>query len=167
MYALRDDIPPTLFAPGCSSVELRFSSLRELVPGICLASSAFAAGPGGGEMPKVNLVLRELIGNAIEHGNRNDPRRGVVCRVTRISPQSVELSVTDEGQGFTAEDVDLQILDSPADSSRGGLRLVNALSDSLRFELGGRRTVCQVSWTSDEHNPTHFQSPSSKPTGKE
>lgn len=167
MYALRDDIPPTLFAPGCSSIELRFSSLRELVPGICLASSAFAAGPGGGEMPKVNLVLRELIGNAIEHGNRNDPRRGVVCRVTRISPQSVELSVTDEGQGFTAEDVDLQILDSPSDSSRGGLRLVNALSDSLRFELGGRRTVCQVSWNSDDHSPTHLQAPSSKPTGKE
>ncbi len=167
MYALRDDIPPTLFAPGCSSVELRFSSLRELVPGICLASSAFAAGPGGGEMPKVNLVLRELIGNAIEHGNRNDPRRGVVCRVTRLSPQSVELSVTDEGQGFTADDVDLRVLDCPSDSSRGGLRLVNALSDSLRFELGGRRTVCQVSWDSDEHSPTQIQSPSSKPTGKE
>lgn len=167
MYALRDDIPPHPAMPGCSAIELRFSSLRELVPGICLASSTFAAGPGGGEMPKVNLVLRELLGNAIEHGNRNDPRRGVVCRVTRLSPHSVELSVTDEGLGFTADDVDLQFLDSPVDSSRGGLRLVNALSDSLRFELGGRRTVCQVSWNLDEHNPSHFQPPSSKPTGKE
>jgi len=118
-------------------------------------------------MPKVNLVLRELLGNAIEHGNRNDPRRGVVCRVTRLSPHSVELSVTDEGLGFTADDVDLQFLDSPSDSSRGGLRLVNALSDSLRFELGGRRTVCQVSWNLDEHNPTQFQPPSSNASGKE
>lgn len=167
MYALRDEIPTHPSTPGCSSIELRFSSLRELVPGICLASSAFAAGPGGGEMPKVNLVLRELLGNAIEHGNHNDPRRSVVCRVTRISPQSVELSVTDEGLGFTADDVDLQFLDSPSDSSRGGLRLVNALSDSLRFELGGRRTVCQVSWNTDEQGPAHLQTTSTKPTGKE
>ncbi len=167
MYALRDEIPTYPSTPGCSSIELRFSSLRELVPGICLASSAFAAGPGGGEMPKVNLVLRELLGNAIEHGNHNDPRRSVVCRVTRLSPQSVELSVTDEGLGFTADDVDLQFLDSPSDSSRGGLRLVNALSDSLRFELGGRRTVCQVSWNTEEQGPAHLQTTSTKPTGKE
>jgi anti-sigma regulatory factor (Ser/Thr protein kinase) len=167
MYALRDDISPANTAPGCSSIELRFSSLRELVPGICLASATFAAGPGGGEMPKVTLVLRELLGNAIEHGNHNDPRRGVVCRVTRTGPQSVELSVTDEGSGFTADAVDLQFLDAPVDSGRGGLRLVNALSDSLRFELGGRRVVCQVSWNLEERSPDYFQLPSNDNAGKE
>lgn len=167
MYALTDDISSANSAVGCSAIELRFSSLRELVPGMCLASAAFAAGPGGGEMPKVTLVLRELLGNAIEHGNRNDPRREVVCRVTRLGPQSVELSVTDEGPGFTADAVALQVLDTPSDTCRGGLRLVNALGDSLRFELGGRRAVCQVSWNSGEGSPTHFQQPTSGNSGKE
>ena len=166
MYALGDDIASANSAPGCSSIELRFSSLRELVPGMCLACAAFAAGPGGGEMPKLTLVLRELLGNAIEHGNRNDCGRGVVCRVTRLGPRSVELSVTDEGAGFTADDVDLQFLDTPADSCRGGLRLVNALSDSLRFELGGRCTVCQISWDSEDRHTSTTQ-PSNRNSGKE
>lgn len=157
MYALRDEIPPAHPAPGCSSIELRFSSLRELVPGICLASATFAAGPGGGEMPKVTLVLRELLNNAIEHGNQGDPRRGVVCRITRLSPQSVEISVSDEGTGFMCEDVDLHFLDTPSDSCRGGLRLVNALSDVLRFELGGRRAICRVSWDSEDRRNSTFQ----------
>lgn len=168
MYAVRDDRTTPIPTPGCSTIELRFTSLRDLVPGICLAAAAFSAGPGGGEMPKVNLVLRELLSNAIEHGNQNDPRHYVVCRVTRINPQSVELSVTDEGRGFTADDVDLRFLDAPTDSSRGGLRLVNALSEALRFELGGRRVTCRVSWKSDEQSPIHtIQPPTRGNSGKE
>lgn len=165
MHALKEQTPPPNPANGGASIELRFSSVRELVPGICQAGTAFAAGPNGGELPRFTLVLRELLTNAIEHGNGGDPAREVTCRVRRVDDHTVELSVTDEGPGFTPKAVDLSPLDVPTDIARGGLRLVNALANSLRFEEDGRRAVCRVSRQSTENIQSN--SPAAGNSGKE
>lgn len=143
--------------PGAQEtrMHIRFSSYRELLPGICQASAAFARGTAGGESAKLVMILRELLDNAIEYGSRNNPAHEIACTITRIAPDSVDVAVSDEGEGFQSESLDLRSLVAPTDSRRGGLRLVNALSDSIRFEDGGRTVVCRVSWKTGAETALH------------
>ena len=131
------------------TTEIRFSSDPLLVPGICSAAANFAADQDSGGQPKLALVLRELLRNAVEHGNRRDSSRTVKCRITRLGTRAVEIVVTDEGTGFDSDAVDYQLPDTPQDSSHCGLRLVHALSNELRFEDGGKTVVCRVSLDGD------------------
>ncbi len=125
---------------------LRFSSVKEFIPGICQACAAFVAAPPAAEVPELTLVLRELLSNAIEHGNGNDPAKYVSCQLAFVGPQRVEVTITDDGSGFEPNTVALQWPDQPSETGTGGLRLVNALCDGLHFEKGGRSVVCRVSW---------------------
>jgi anti-sigma regulatory factor (Ser/Thr protein kinase) len=129
-----------------TTVTLRFSSVQEFIPGICQACAAFVAAPPAAEVPELTLVLRELLSNAIEHGNRHDPAKQVTCQLALVGPQCVEVTIADEGSGFDPDTVTLQWPDQPSETGAGGLRLVNALSDGLHFERGGRSVVCRVSW---------------------
>ncbi len=126
--------------------EIRFSSLRELLPGICQLASSLATGSSTVNSPKLAIVLRELLMNAIEHGNHNEPGRVVALRVNRIGGQCVEIAIEDQGAGFRFDDIDVRPLDAPTDCCDGGLRLVSALSDSMSFDEEGRRVVCRLSW---------------------
>lgn len=129
-----------------ATATLRFSSIMELVPGICQACASFVHGGAPGEAPELILVLRELLSNAIEHGSGNDPAREVSCELTRCGANCALLTVCDGGDGFDANTIDLQWPDQPTEIGAGGLRLVHALSETLHFENGGRRAVCRVSW---------------------
>jgi serine/threonine-protein kinase RsbW len=46
-----------------------------------------------------DVLLREALTNAIEHGNRFDPQKKVACRL-RIDKQRLEIEVEDDGPGF-------------------------------------------------------------------
>ncbi len=50
----------------------------------------------------VNLALVEAITNAIDHGNQCDPQKNVFVSC-RISNNLVEMSVRDEGSGFSKD----------------------------------------------------------------
>lgn len=53
---------------------------------------------------KARLAVAEVLLNAIHHGNRGDPTRGVRCRVS-LTPTRIRVAVTDEGAGFSPEDL--------------------------------------------------------------
>ena len=155
---------------GLPATTMRFNSDPVLLPGICSAAADFVAASRPSEVPKFTLVLRELLYNAIEHGNLHDASRSIVCEITKLGPECAEIAVTDEGAGFAAPDLGVQFPELPANSLHRGLRLVNALSSHLRFEEGGRRVVCRVSWSADDDpapelqrraadNPTKEQQP--------
>lgn len=131
------------------TTEIRFSSDPLLIPGICNAAANFAIDPHTGGEPKLTLVLRELLRNAVEHGNQRDKSRSVLCRLTRLGTRVIEIAITDEGAGFDLDAVNYQLPDTPQGSSNCGLRLVNALSDDLRIEDGGKTVVCRVSLDGD------------------
>ena len=46
-----------------------------------------------------DLVLRELLNNAVLHGNRNNPELAVECLVL-ITDRALVLEVADQGEGF-------------------------------------------------------------------
>ena len=60
---------------------------------------ARCAGFLGDELEKVGLAVREVVANAIIHGNRLDEQKKVVVTVMRTS-ELFKVSVWDQGRGF-------------------------------------------------------------------
>lgn len=149
MRLLTENVTQASSSAHDARMQIRFSAYRELLPGICQASAAFARGTGSGDSAKLVMVLRELLYNAIEHGSKNDPEQEIGCAITRDGGSAVVVMVSDSGDGFDREAVDLHSLATPTDCRRGGLRLVNALSDFLKIENGGRTIICRVSWDTE------------------
>jgi anti-sigma regulatory factor (Ser/Thr protein kinase) len=91
------------------------------------------------------LVVRELLINAIVHGNESKASRMTLVRVARRG-EAFEVQVDDEGEGFDYETLDLDLPDDPQSlEGRGrGLVLVHELSEALVFERGGRRVQAIV-----------------------
>ncbi len=50
----------------------------------------------------VHLAMEEALINAIKHGNKMDPKKEVKVNYS-VSPDKVEISMTDEGEGFNPE----------------------------------------------------------------
>jgi anti-sigma regulatory factor (Ser/Thr protein kinase) len=55
---------------------------------------------------KISFMLRELLNNAVEHGNRFDTDKWVRCEVSHVD-RVVVFKVTDEGDGILFDDLDL------------------------------------------------------------
>jgi serine/threonine-protein kinase RsbW len=86
----------------------------------------------------VELAIREALGNAVVHGNQENPDKKVHIRCRCESAKQVSVVVTDEGQGFDF----LKILGNgltsdPADAHGHGIPLMRAYMDDVRFERGG------------------------------
>ncbi|MCP4639167.1 MAG: ATP-binding protein [bacterium] len=85
-----------------------------------------------GPQPDVQIVLRELLHNAIQHGNGNAPERRVACCMEHQAGRLC-LTVADEGDGFGFEGMDTSIPEDPRSVRNRGLTLVHALSDDVMY----------------------------------
>ena len=95
----------------------------------------------------VLLVSRELIKNAVVHGNQNDRSKEVVYRISRLAQDRFELEVQDSGSGISlnrSESTTKQRanrLDSDETHGRG-FTIISSLSDQVSFnEQGNKITV--------------------------
>ena len=52
----------------------------------------------------IHLAMEEAVVNAVRHGNKQDAEKDVVIEYD-LSPEKIELWVTDQGRGFKPEDV--------------------------------------------------------------
>lgn len=127
---------------GSSCITIRFPSDRALLNAVIAVSGMFLGGQGS--MPTdSDLVLRELLLNAIVHGNGCDPSKHVTCQLRRSPDGAFAIRVKDEGQGFDPELLDLSLPDDPKRFLKRGLIVVNAVCKRIDFDLGGRQiTAC-------------------------
>lgn len=65
------------------------------------------AGFHGNTLEKIGIAVREIVNNAIIHGNRLDRQKKVVVRITRTTEQ-ITITIWDQGKGF-----DLDLLPDP------------------------------------------------------
>lgn len=87
----------------------------------------------------IKLALEEAIINAIKHGNKHDPAKSVHVEA-RISPQSAEISVEDEGPGFDRICVPDPRRDENLHKCSGrGILLIEAYMNSVKWSNRGRR----------------------------
>lgn len=59
---------------------------------------------------KINFMLREILNNAVEHGNKMDEHKKVYCRVEKKESRFL-FFVKDEGEGFDFHEVSESNLD--------------------------------------------------------
>jgi anti-sigma regulatory factor (Ser/Thr protein kinase) len=86
-----------------------------------------------------SVVLRELLKNAIHHGNRDNPELVVQCTVTTSPDGKMGIEVVDEGDGFDYGAVDMEIPDDPRGLAHRGYKLIRALCEQLQFNETGNR----------------------------
>ena len=85
----------------------------------------------------IKLIIREIMINAVEHGNKNIAALSIQCLIEQSSARRFKITVTDEGEGFDYRNVNLAIPEDPLKIRNRGLPLVNALADSMEFNEKG------------------------------
>ena len=86
----------------------------------------------------VRLAFEEALVNAMRHGNRMEPS----CQVRlayRVSPERVELRITDEGKGFDSAAVPDPTADENLNKPCGrGIMLMRSYMDEVSYTSAGR-----------------------------
>ena len=86
----------------------------------------------------VELALREALGNAVVHGNQEDPEKKVHIRCRCGPGKGISIIVTDQGKGFDFGKVLANGLASePAAAHGHGIQLIEAYMDDVHFARGG------------------------------
>ena len=86
-----------------------------------------------------NIILRELLINAIEHGNLGISERQVLVAVMALGRGRFRITVKDEGKGFDHRHLNLKIPDDPRRVRGRGLSLVHELSEEIEFNEQGNK----------------------------
>ncbi|HDQ43950.1 MAG TPA: ATP-binding protein [bacterium] len=96
------------------------------------------------QIQNLAIAVTEAVGNAIVHGNRKDPKKKVGV-VFRLLPDSVEVSVTDEGKGFDPGRIDdpLEPANLMKENGRGIFILKN-LMDEVQFDFSPKGTTLRM-----------------------
>lgn len=89
----------------------------------------------------IKLALEEALANAIKHGNESDASKSVTVEWTAAAGE-VRITVTDEGPGFTPDDVPDPTLDENLTKPSGrGVMLMRAYMDEVSFNDSGNRVT--------------------------
>ncbi|MBN1959206.1 MAG: ATP-binding protein [Desulfuromonadales bacterium] len=95
----------------------------------------------------VELVLRELLNNAILHGNRQQPDKRVTLEV-RVGWRWIKLRVQDQGSGFNWRQTRRLPPNIEATSGRG-MAITRLYAQRLHFSDGGRQVEV---WFDQQHS---------------
>ena len=99
---------------------------------------------------EIKVILRELLQNAIRHGNAMDKTKMIALDVTLDEKNTLEISVQDEGSGFDIERILAQKRGKAMDTEdvfnmdefgRGLLIIENLCDTVCRNDRGNRVTV--------------------------
>ncbi|HEC60648.1 MAG TPA: ATP-binding protein [bacterium] len=90
------------------------------------------------------IVLRELLLNAVIHGNNNVAERHINCRIEKLEKTRLRVEVEDEGSGFDYRNLDMRLPENPNHLKRRGYILINALSDRIEFNSRGNCITAYV-----------------------
>jgi len=85
----------------------------------------------------VHLTLEEAFLNAVKHGNKMDPTKKVKIDYS-VSSEKVEITITDEGEGFEPEAVeDPRFGKGLYEPGGRGLLLMNSYMDIVQYNEDG------------------------------
>lgn len=85
----------------------------------------------------IHMAIEEAIVNAIEHGNKRDPKKFVHIHFC-LSDHEVRLEISDEGDGFILEDLRDPTDDENLERPRGrGVMLIRELMSEVHYNDRG------------------------------
>jgi serine/threonine-protein kinase RsbW len=89
------------------------------------------AGFGESEQFFIGLAVREILVNAMKHGNRFDPDKKVGFEVSRNGEELI-IDVTDQGEGFQLENVPDPLLPENVERTSGrGISMARRIMDEV------------------------------------
>jgi anti-anti-sigma factor len=133
-------------AENKKSIIFTLSSEVQLADSVIKESQRFLKQFDISEFSGFKLVLRELLNNAVEHGNYNLSDRTVVCRIEYIGDKRFKITVQDEGKGFDYGKLVMTLPEDPRQIRNRGYALVNAFSDQIDFNDKGNRVTVYVTF---------------------
>jgi anti-sigma regulatory factor (Ser/Thr protein kinase) len=89
------------------------------------------------DLPKIMLVLKELLVNAVTHGCKDDPELEVRTDIRKLSETRFMVRVEDQGEGFDYRGLNLELPEDPKSRLKRGYILINALADRIHFNSKG------------------------------
>lgn len=125
-------------------VQFEFSSELCHLGRVLEGSEAFLQHHGVHETSDLTLVLRELLSNAIVHGNGKQPGRTVICRIEHTGQGGFRITVEDEGEGFDFLAVNTDPPEDPREIPGRGYILIHAFSQKVEFNERGNRITADV-----------------------
>jgi len=126
------------------SISFTLPSDLALVHPAIQEAEAFVQEYGVNETTRISVVLRELLANAIAHGNRNVVARTVHCRMEHVGEGQFLIVVEDEGDGFDFASLDTSLPDDPRNIRNRGYVLVRNLCSALGFNERGNRVSALI-----------------------
>ncbi len=88
----------------------------------------------------LSISITEMFNNAVEHGNKNDPKKKVTLTYTRTDSHLI-ISIRDEGSGFVPEKIKDPLAPENLLAENGrGIYLVRNLMDDLIFNISDQGT---------------------------
>jgi len=91
------------------------------------------------------LVLRELLLNAVEHGNLKNAERAVSCTIEHLGNWQFRIIVEDEGDGFDPKTLNMKMPENPGQIRKRGYAMINAFTDRLEFNEKGNCVTAYIS----------------------
>jgi len=130
--------------------QCRFSSSLPLIERAVGQFRDFVPAEEGDCEPLIQ-VLRELLLNAIEHGNGSRPEEEVSAELLRKAPGRFQVVVHDQGHGFILDgDGDPDMPDGSS-ARRRGLAIVHTLCDEFRASPDEGRVTAWITLTKSVH----------------
>ena len=135
MFEMKDEM---------NSISFVFSSDMGLVDRVILECERHFKRRGSSASFELRLVLRELLINAVEHGNHKLCERKVTCQVDSRKGNRFRLVVEDEGCGFDFKSLDMSMPENPLQIRNRGYAMISHFSDYLEFNDAGNRITAYV-----------------------
>jgi serine/threonine-protein kinase RsbW len=88
------------------------------------------------------LIIRECLNNAIQHGNDSDPAKRIKVSVTSAR-NAIRIRVADEGKGFPWKTLGLHRI-ADGDCNGRGLRMIAAYASRIAFNRQGNVIIVDI-----------------------
>lgn len=140
-----DDFRPCLIVVTVETSELSLPSRIETVAKAANAVADFVSRSGISEEAAygIDMAVREAVTNAVVHGNAQDEQKAVELTL-KSSPDAVEITIHDQGQGFNPEEVPDPTEDENILKTSGrGIFFMRTFMDEVTWSIrpGGGTTV--------------------------
>ena len=140
-------LPSWKSTPGCPAIfkpsPRWWTALRLIEGSHCVSGKEFG----------IELALREALGNAVVHGNQEDPEKKVHLHCRCGPGEEISIVVTDQGKGFDLGKVVDDGFTSDSAAAHGhGIQLMKAYMDDVHFERGGSEVHMRKRSRSTSHS---------------
>ena len=123
------------------AITFKFSSEIHLVEQVVQTFEEYCSRLKVEEPSSLILVLRELLINAVVHGNQNEANRNVLCVIEKLNKSRFRIQVDDSGRGFDYKSLDMNPPEDLKHIKKRGYAIINALSDRIEFNDSGNKVT--------------------------